>query len=183
MRISESVLRRIIREELEVYRPTVGEVVENTVRDFFEDMSVDDLSVVDKGRVRDESGHDFLERHVAIEFYDEVEVFRVIFDIASEEGISARDISLEDLGHVDFGNKRAEYVYNLRLDALRGLSEEELSDLESSLNYLSTRENNLSLLTKRISSNLGREGYTFNYKSEIIDIVLMFLKTLKSCIG
>lgn len=172
----------IIREELKIYRPSVEEVVKNTVQDFFEDISVEDLTIIDKESVKGESGNDILERYQSIEFYDEVEVFQVIFDIASEERMSVRDISLEDLTHIDFDKKRVVHVYNLRLNALKCLSEEELSDLSASLSYLTQRKKYLSLMVKRISSNLMREGYTFNHKSEIIDVVIAFLKSLKSYI-
>ena len=203
MIISESKLRKLIREVLEEYNPTEEEIIVRTVDDYFSDSNRRDLVVNQDTRGKYERADDFLARIRGPELLEEIEGLRKIINLS---GIKKLDIS--DPLLKSFSGK-TEDVY--RLDFLKNLSDDDMESVNLGLDFLfpdlfeyfdrydlaqeerirlarignkiiSDKKSILDVLSNSVLNNLAEAGYYRN-KKEITNIAILFLKALKKHIS
>ena len=203
MIISESKLRKLIREVLEEYNPTEEEIITRTVDDYFSDSNRRDLVVSQDTRGKYERADDFLARIRGPELLDEIEGLRKIINLS---GIKKLDIS-DPLLKSFLG--KPEDVY--RLDFLKNLSNDDMESVNLGLDFLfpdlfeyfdrydlgqeerirlvrignkiiSDKKSILNVLSNNVLNNLAGAGYYRN-KKEITNIAILFLKALKKHIS
>ena len=199
MRISEDMLRKLIREVLEEYNPTEEEIVVRTVDDYFSDSSQRDLTVSQNTRGKYEMSSDFLHRSRGPALIDEVNAFREIINLANE-----KKLDISDHRFRDFLNEPADVR---RLDALKNLSDDDMESVNLGLEFLfpdlfeysdrydlgeeerirlvriankirSDKKSILNVLSNSVLNNLVYGGY-YNESKEITNIAILFLKALK----
>ena len=203
MRISENMLRMLIREVLEEYNPTEEEIVVRTIDDYFSDSNRRDLTVSQDTRGKYERADDFLARIRGPELLDEIEGLRKIINLS---GIKKLDIS-DPLLKSFLG--KSEDVY--RLDFLKNLSNDDMESVNLGLDFLfpdlfeyfdrydldkeerirlvrignkiiSDKKSLLDVLSNSVLNNLAEVGY-YRDKKEITNIAILFLKALKKHIS
>tara|TARA_E500000305_G_C3952162_1_gene202724 strand:- start:85 stop:726 length:642 start_codon:yes stop_codon:yes gene_type:complete len=209
MIISESKLRRLIREVLEetdlpkVDPPTYKKIIERTVSDFFNPgldiTSTNDLDTRGKYELAD----DFLYRIRGADLVNEVEALHEMIKVISENKLNLSDPDMK------YSVKNAND--SRRLEALKNLNEDDMLSVEKSLKFLfsdlyleyfdrydlgeegrvkKVREGNsilaersriLNTLPKNILNNLANENLwgDSRYMKEITNIAILFLKELK----
>ena len=199
MRISEYMLRKLIREVLEEYNPTEEEIVVRTVDDYFSDSRRRDLTVSQDTRGKYEKAADFLHRRRGPALIEEVNAFRQIINLANEKKLNVSDHRLRDFlnGHADVR----------RLDALKNLNDDDMESVNLGLEFLfpdlfeysdrydlgeeerirlvriankirSDKKSMLNVLSNSVLNNLVYAGY-YNESKEITNIAILFLKALK----
>ena len=94
MHISEVVLRRLIREVLEEYKPTKEEIIVRTVDDYFSGSNRKELAVRQDTRDKYERAADFLDRIRGPELIDEVKALRKIVNVVSTKNLDLTDEQL-----------------------------------------------------------------------------------------
>lgn len=197
MSISESMLRKLIREVLEEYNPTEEEIVFRTVDDYFSDSNRRELTVSQDTRQKYEMAADFLHRIRGPALINEVNAFRQIINLANAKKLDISDNKLRD-----FLNKPADVS---RLDALKNLSDDDMKSVNLGLEFLfpdlikyeiydseeeriklvriankirSDKKSILNVLSNNVLNNLVYAGY-YNESKEITNIAILFLKALK----
>ena len=199
MRISEGMLRKLIREVLEEYNPTEEEIVVRTVDDYFSDSNRRELAVNQDTRGKYEKADDFLHRSRGPALIDEVNAFRQIINLANEKKLDISDHRLRDFldGSADVR----------RLDALKNLNDDDMESVNLGLEFLfpdlfeysdrydlgeeerirlvriankirSDKKSILNVLSNIVLNNLVYAGY-YNESKEITNIAILFLKALK----
>ena len=199
MSISESMLRKLIREVLEEYNPTEEEIVFRTVEDYFSDSNRRELAVNQDTRGKYEKAADFLHRSRGPALIDEVNAFRQIINLANENRLDISDHRLRDFlnGPEDVS----------RLDALKNLNDNDMESVNLGLEFLfpdlfeysdrydlgeeerirlvriankirSDKKSMLNVLSNSVLNNLVYAGY-YNESKEITNIAILFLSALK----
>lgn len=198
MHISEVVLRRLIREVLEEYKPTKEEIIVRTVDDYFSDSNRKELAVRQDTRDKYERAADFLDRIRGPELIDEVKALRKIVNVVSTKNLDLTDERLEYF--------LEDPVDGRRLDALKNLNNDEMRKVNLGLDFLfpdlfeysdrydlgeserirlvriankirSDKKSMLNVLSNSVLNNLAVAGY-YKEAKEITNIAIVFLKEL-----